>query len=284
MNHRIIISIADCVPTEWAYLQSLVGQFLQSSLDFTVGARHIMLVLTLDVKVQFSRSDWCFLASVDVLSSHTDSNVMSVLNAVEELLVAGSLSCSRRVVVDYEVVTEVLGVAVSIFVFDLVDNARHLLNTLVDSTDDAMLAHGFLHFVYCHLQQLLSSHWHSILDCFAHCFHSLSDQLTFDLRVLNCLSHTLLVIAATAILFSLLLFFKILFVAIRESSTSLTLDLLLDHVLDSLRLVFFLLVELETSALDVPIANFSGFSLVDFGEVGLNHLLQVLRWVDLCHL
>lgn len=106
-----------------------------------------MLVFTLNVQVELAGTDGSLLAAVDVLSSHAHLHVVSLLDTLQELLIASALPCNRWVVVDFEVVAEELGVAVDVLIFDLIYNAGDLLDALVHCSDNTMFAYSLLHFV-----------------------------------------------------------------------------------------------------------------------------------------
>ena len=102
----------------------------------------------------------------------TDLDVMTNLDALEELLLACTLACRRWVVIDLEVVAEELRVAVDILVFDLIDDARDLLNALMDGANNAVFCDCIFHLVDGDVQKFFSGHWHTVFDSFTDGLHS----------------------------------------------------------------------------------------------------------------
>lgn len=85
-------------------MHALVGGLLQNLLYLLVCLGHVVLVLALDVQVQLSAAHLRFLSWLHKHSSQRNRAICLVLNAVQELLVAGFLSCAKRVVVNLEVI------------------------------------------------------------------------------------------------------------------------------------------------------------------------------------
>ena len=107
----------------------LVGRLLKNLLDLLVGLGHVVLVLSLNVKVELPAADGHLLPQLHKNPPKRNRTVCLVLNPMEKTLVAGFLSGSKRIVVDFEVVGEKVRPLSSLLaVRELVDQLGHLLD------------------------------------------------------------------------------------------------------------------------------------------------------------
>lgn len=137
------------------HVHALVGSLLQHLLDLLVGLGHVVLVLPLDVQVQLAAAHLRLLPRLHEHAPQRDRAVGLVLDAVQELLVAGLLAGAQGVVVDLEVVGEEVRALAALLRLEGADQLGHLLHAVVHRVHHLVLGHRLTHRTHCDLQQFL---------------------------------------------------------------------------------------------------------------------------------